>query len=344
LTGQFSANGISTRQAAELAIKDINAQGGLLVDGVRRPIKLIYGDDQDNPEIAVNVAKRMINQDKVVALVGLPFSRLAIPVANVAEQAHIPMISSTSTNPETTAGKKYVFRVTFTDPFQGTVMAQFARNDLKVERAAVLYDQASDYNRGIAEVFKQAFTADGGTIVAFEPYVTGETDFRASLARIKANDAQVLFLPNYYTEVPVQAAQARELGLDIPLLGSDGWDINALAALPDLDGSFISQSWHPDTANPPAQAFIKAYQAAYNGALPYDIEANTYDAFGILFQAIQNQKSSDPEAIRQGLANLSYTGVTGAINYRDSGDPVKSAVIVQFKDGTNIFYQSVNPR
>ncbi len=343
LTGQFVENGLSTRQAAELAIKDINAQGGLLVDGVRRPIVLIYGDDQDSPEIASDVAKRMINQDKVVALVGLPFSRMAIPVAHIAEQARIPMISSTSTSPETTANKKYVFRVTFTDPFQGSVMAQFARNDLKVERAAVLYDEASDYNRGIAEVFKQEFTASGGSVVAFEPYITGETDFRPNLERIKASGAQVLFLPNYYTEVPIQAEQARELGIDLPLLGGDGWDINALASLPALDGSFISQSWHPDTANPPAQVFIKAYQAAY-GALPYDIEANTYDAFGILFQAIQNQNSSDPEAIRAGLANLSYTGVTGQITYSGSGDPVKSAVIVQFKNGTNVFYQSVNPR
>ncbi len=343
LTGQFVENGISTRQAADLAIKDINAQGGLLVDGVRRPVVLIYGDDQDNPEIAVNVAKRMINQDKVVALVGLPFSRMAIPVANIAEQARIPLISSTSTNPKTTAGKKYVFRVTFTDPFQGSVMAQFARNDLKVERAAVLYDEASDYNRGIAEVFKQVFTESGGTVVSFEPYITGATDFRAALGRIKANQAQVLFLPNYYTEVPLQAQQARELGMDIPLLGSDGWDIKALAPLPELDGAYISQSWHPDTANPPAQVFIKAYQAAYNGAVPYDIEANTYDTFGLLFQAIQNQKSSDPEAIRAGLANLRYTGVTGQITFHGSGDPAKIAVIVQFKDGTNVFHQSVNP-
>lgn len=342
LTGQFSENGVVTRQAAELAINAINAQGGLLVGGVRRPITLIYGDDQDNPEEAVNVAKRMINQDKVVALVGLPFSRMAIPVANVAEQARIPMISSTSTNPETTAGKRYVFRVTFTDPFQGAVMAQFVRNDLKLQRVAVLYDQVSAYNRGIAEVFKQTFTEKGGTIVAFEPYLTDETNFRPALERIKASNPEALFLPNYYTEVPLQATQARQLGLTVPLLGSDGWDVQTLASIPELDNSFVTQSWHAEVANERAQTFIKAYQAAYN-SVPYDIEANTYDAFGILFQAIQEQNSTDPESIRNGLATLNYTGVTGHITYQNSGDPIKSAVIIQIKDGKDFFYQSINP-
>ena len=343
-SGEYADNGVATRRTAELAAQEVNAAGGLLVDGVRRPIELIYGDDQDSGEVAVNVAKRMINQDKVIALVGVPFSRIAIPVANVAENAQIPLISSTSTNPETTAGKRFVFRATFTDPFQGSVLARFARDELKVERAAVLYDQASDYNRGIAEIFQRVFTEQGGDVVAFEAYITGATDFRAQLARIKASDAQVLLLPNYYTEIPLQAEQARALGITVPLLGGDGWDVERAAPLAVFDGSFVTQSWHPNNPNERAQAFIEVYKRAYNGDIPYDLIANTYDAFGLLFNAIERANSNDGEAIRNQLASTTnYQGVTGTITFSGSGDPIRSAVIITIRDGKDSLYRTIDP-
>lgn len=343
-TGQYQENGADTRNAATLAVGEINAGGGLLVGGQRRPVELVYGDDRDTPETAVTEAKRLINQDKVVALVGVPFSRIAIPVANVAEEARIPLISSTSTNPETTRDKRYVFRATFTDPFQGSVLARFARTNLKAGRAAVLYDEASDYNRGIAEIFRQVFTEQGGSVVAFETYVTGETDFAAQLGRIQASQPDVLLLPNYYTEIPAQAEQARALGIGAPLLGGDGWDVAAAAPLPAVDGSFVTLNWHPDVANAEARAFIATYRQTYQGQTPYDIHANTYDAFGLLFQAIERAGSADPDAIRDQLASTAgYRGVTGEISFNGGGDPIKSAVIIAIQDGNDRFYQSVDP-
>jgi branched-chain amino acid transport system substrate-binding protein len=342
-SGEYRENGLDTSNAAELAISEVNARGGLLVGGQRRLVTLVYGDDQDSPENAVTVAKRLINQDKVVALVGVPFSRIAIPVASVAEEARIPLISSTSTNPETTRNKRYVFRATFTDPFQGRVLARFARADLKAGRAAVLYDEASEYNRGIAEIFRQVFTEQGGSVVAFETYITGATDWGAQLERIKASNPDVLLLPNYYTEVPGQAKQARALGITAPLLGGDGWDVAAMAHLPELEGSFITLNWHPDVANEQASVFIKAYQQSYNKK-PSDIHANTYDAFGLLFQAIERAGSADPDAIRDQLATTTaYHGVTGEITFSGSGDPVKSAVIIAIDDGKDHFYQTIDP-
>ncbi len=274
---------------------------------------------------------------------GPQISTNAIPVARVAEKTHIPMISPLSTNPKTTAGKQYVFRAVFVDDFQGKVMARFAIEELDAQKAAVLYDVASDYNKGIAEFFKQAFEEAGGQVVAFESYTTGEQDFSRQLTRIRDSEAEVLFLPNYSHEVPLQAQQARQLGLNIAILGSDSWESQVLVEYPELDGAFYSGHWHPDIGNEQAQAFIKAYRQTY-GRIPADAAALTYDAFGLLFQAIQNQGQADPESIRNGLAEIKhYLGVTGAMKYQGTGDPVKSVVIMQIKAGEAVFYKQVDP-
>jgi len=343
LTGSIPAVGQSTVNAAQLAVREVNDAGGLEVGGQKLKIELFIEDNQDKKETAVGVAQKLINQTGVVALIGPQASRNAIPVAAVAEEAHVPMISPWSTNPQTTAGKRYVFRAAFIDPFQGRVMARFAVEELKAEKAAVLYDVASEYNKGIAEIFKQVFEEAGGRVVAFESYTTGETDFRPQLTAIRDAGAQVLFLPNYYNEVPSQVRQARELGVQAAIIGSDSWGQIEAADLAEMEGMYFSTHYAPDIASPAAQKFISAYQAAY-GQLPDDVAALTYDSFGLLFRAIRSQGKADSESIRNGLASIShYEGVTGVMEYKGSGDPVKSAVILQIKGGRFQFYRLAEP-
>jgi branched-chain amino acid transport system substrate-binding protein len=344
LSGEYvQVSGQPTVNAAKLAVQKVNDAGGLDVGGRKYKITLVIEDDANNPETAVAAAKKLINQESIVALVGPQFSKNAIPVADAAEAARIPMISPMSTNPKTTAGKRYVFRGGFIDDFQGQVVARFATQDLGAKKAAVLYDVASDYNRGIAETFKKVFEAAGGQVVAFETYTTGETDFARQLKNIQGSGAGALFLPNYAEEAIAQAKQARQMGINIPLLGSDGWDPAKMSPLSEFEGTFYSGHWDINSTNELSLAFVKAYRQAY-AAEPQDTAALTYDAMGLIFHAMQSQGKTDSESIRAGLANTrAYQGVSGTIGYAGTGDPIKSAVIIQIKGGQTTFYKLVNP-
>jgi branched-chain amino acid transport system substrate-binding protein len=338
------SSGQPTVEAAQLAVQEVNDAGGLDVGRRKYKVVLVIEDIESKPELAVNAAHKLIYQENVVAIVGPQYSRDAIPVARVAEEARLPMLSPMSTNPETTAGKQYVFRVGFVDDFQGRVMARFAREELGAQTTAVLYDVASAYNKGIAELFKQAFEEAGGQVVAFETYTTDNAeDFSQQLARIRESGAKVLFLPNYPQDVALQVQQANQMGVKAAIIGSDSWTPDSFADLPEFEGTFCSRHWHSDIANEQARSFIEAYRQVYDQD-PNNTAALTYDAFGLLFQAIQSQGQVDPESIRNGLYNLGpYPGVSGSIEYQDTGDPVKSVVIVQIKDGDVVFYALVNP-
>ena len=343
ITGAISTVGKSTVNAAELAVREINENGGLTINDAKYKITLIIVDNQDNEQETAAAVQKLINQDNVVAIIGPQASRNAIPAANIAENAGIPMISPWSTNPATTAGKSYVFRVAFIDSFQGQVMARFTFEEFGGEKIAVLYDIASDYNKGIAEIYKKIVEDAGGKIVAFESYTTGEEDFSEQLQRIKDSGATLLFLPNYYNEVPQQVQQAKELGITATFIGSDAWSGIPEENLDLLEGSFFSTHYSPDIANEAAQIFIQSYQQSYN-VVPDDVAALTYDAFGLLFQAIQTQDEANPEAIRAGLAATeAYSGITGTMEYRGTGDPIKSAVILKIENGQFVFYKQASP-
>ena len=222
-------------------------------------------------------------------------------------------------------------------------MAHFAIDDLQARTAAVLYDVASAYNKDIAEIFKAAFEGAGGRVVAFETYTTDNRDFSGSLAAVRARNPDVLLLPNYVDEVPLQVEQARRMGIAATFLGSDSWSEDIFPRLPHFDGSFYIDNWHSDIASTQAQAFLDTYRQNA-GREPTEIAALTYDAFGLLFEAIRRQNTLDGALIREGLARTEdYPGITGTISYRGTGDPVKGAVIVQIKDGNARFYQSVQP-
>jgi branched-chain amino acid transport system substrate-binding protein len=279
ITGSKPTVGDSCKKAAELMAAQVNAAGGLKVGDKKFPITLFIEDNEDKPESAAAVAKKLISQDNVLAIIGPNASGNAIPAARICEDAKVIMITPWSTNPKTTEHMKYVFRACFLDDFQGAVMAKFARDNMKAKTAAVLYDMASEYNKGIAEFFKKSFEALGGQVVAFQSYTKDDKDFSSQLTEIKAAGPDVLFLPNYYNEVPLQAQQARRLGITAPLIGSDSWGSSELLTLggKDLEDAYFSSHYAPDIATPKAQEFIKAYEAKY-GKKPDDVAALTYDS------------------------------------------------------------------
>ena len=336
--------GKSTVEGAQLAVKRANDAGGVNVGGRKQRVSLLVEDDQDRTEAAIDAARKLITQHSVAAIIGPQFSRNAIPVSGVAESARVPMISPASTRPETTAGKQYVFRAAFTDPFQGRVLARIARDELRAQTAAVLYDVASAYNKGLADIFRESFQAAGGQIVAFESYTTdARTNLSAQLGRIKQSAPQVLFLPNYADEVPGQVEQARQVGITATLLGSDSWGDIAASELDKLDGAFYTGHWATDMGGEQAGAFVAAYREAY-GRAPTETSALTYDALGLVFQALAAQSNASPESVRAGLAaTQSYAGVTGSMRFQGTGDPVRSIVMLQIRGGRATFNKLVDP-
>lgn len=352
LTGDLAAAGASCRNAAELAAKRINESGGLMIGGRPHTVRVVVEDNAGKAEQSVSAAQKLIAQDRVVAIIGPNASRYAIPASEIAEASQTVLISPWSTNPKLTLDartgqpKRYVFRSCFIDPFQGGLLARFALDNLKAGRAAVLYDVASEYNKGIAEVFKGAFEAGGGTMAAYETYTTGDKDFSAQITKIANARPDVLFLPNYYSEVPLQIQQAQRLGLgQIPILGSDSWGNPELLKLcaGACEGYYFSTHYAADTATPQAEEFIRAYHAAY-GVDPDDVAALTTDAFGLLIDAIRGAGSAERAAVRDALARIEdYAGITGTMRFNGTGDPVKSAVIIRIQEGAFRFFTRIEP-
>ena len=344
LVSLSGSEGQPTVEAAELAVTSVNAGGGVDVGGRRHRVELLFEDTQTAPDKAIEGARRLI-QRHIVALVGPGRSRDAIAVAGAVEHVRIPMISAAATHPQVTAGRRYVFRVTFTDRIQGVALGRFAAEELGARTAAVLYDAASAYNRNLALVFREAFESVGGKVVASEIYTTGAVDFSRQLETIRAAAPQVLLLPNYAEEIPSQARQARELGIDATLLGGDSWTMVPLAGQPQLEGAFFGLHWHLDETevNPQARLFAAAFRHAYgcDASVP---AALTYDAVGLLLHAIESA-GTDPEEIRRALSEIEgYPGVTGPITFRNmAGDPPKRLIIARAQQGKARRYKEIEP-
>lgn len=344
ITGELSAVGTSSRNAAQLLVAEINAAGGLEIAGKKHPVDLVVGDNGGKPDQAASTAQRLISQNEILAMVGPNASACAIPASAIAESVGVAMISPWSTNPKTTLDattgnyKSYVFRGCFTDLFQGRVLAKFTLDTLKAKRAAVLYDVASEAPNGQATLFKEAFEKNGGQIVAFETYTTGDRDFSAQLTKIRAANPDVFFIPAYYNDVPLIAQQARRLGITAPFVGSDAWSTPELVKLggADVEGAYFCNHYSTEIATPLARKFVADYTAKY-GQAPDDVAALTYDSLGLLLEAVKaSGKVDDRKAVRDALAAVpAHEGVTGAMRFTPAtgGDPEKSAVILQIKDG-----------
>ena len=341
LTGAQATFGISTRNGIELALKEVNAAGG--VKGKKVAVR-VY-DNQGKPEEAAQAVTRLITQDKVVLILGDVASSNSLAMAEKAQAAGVPMITPSSTNPTVTEKGDYIFRVCFIDPFQGFVMAKFARENLKAKKAAILQDNKSAYSIGLKDVFNAKFQELGGTILATESYSQGDTDFRAQLTAIKKTKPDVVYVPGYYSDVGIISRQAREMGLLVPLLGGDGWDSEKLFELGGeaLDGNYFSNHYSPDNPDPKVQKFIADYKAAYGG-VPDALAALGYDAAKVAVAALEKAKDTSGPALREAIAQTKdFPGVAGAITLDEKRNAVKPAVVLKVGDGKSDYMTTVNP-
>ncbi|HYO66319.1 MAG TPA: ABC transporter substrate-binding protein [Archangium sp.] len=341
LTGSEATFGVSARNGIAMAVAEANAAGG--VKGKKLEVR-VY-DSQGRPEEAAQAVTRLITQDKVAVILGEAASTNSMAMAEKAQAAGVPMITPTSTNPAVTRRGDYIFRVCFIDPFQGFVMAKFARDHLKLKRVAVLQDNKSDYSVGLTNVFSRKFSEMGGAIVANESYAKGDTDFRAQITAFKQVRPEAIFVPGYYTDVGLIARQAKELGLSVPLLGGDGWESEKLFELGGaaIEGSYYSNHYSVDNPDPKVQEFISKYKAAH-GAVPDSVAALAYDAAWLAIDAMKRAPDLSGASIRDAIASTKdFPGVGGTINLDKNRDAVKQAVILQVEGGKTKFVTTVKP-
>ncbi|RME51902.1 MAG: ABC transporter substrate-binding protein [Caldilineae bacterium] len=354
LTGDIPKVGEGTKFSAEMWLEDINKQGGLEVGGKKYKVELVIEDNEAKAESATKANTKLITQDEVLVIVGPQASKQAVPAGGVANDLETPMISPWSTNPNTTKGRPWVFRTPFLDPFQGPVVANFVTDEFGFDKAAVLYDVASDYPKGLAEFFKKAWEDlhGPGSVVAFESFTTKDTDFSAQLTKIKDSGAQFIFTPQYYNEVALIVQQAHELGWTAPIVGSDSWGSAELMNLcgDDCKGLFFSTHYAAAGATGATKEFIDRYKAKY-GYVPDDVGALTWDSMLIVQKAIQDcgkitgDIKTDRKCVRDALANIkNFHGITGDMTFTEEGDPIKCAVIVKISDsGEFEFYKQICP-
>ncbi len=355
LSGNRQASGISTKEGAELLREQINSGGGLRVGNNRYEVEYVYADDESSPQKAVAASLQLITKSNVLGMVGPNASSSAIPAGGIADSFKTPMISPTSTNPKTTENRPFVFRACFLDPFQGEVMASFAVQDLKAQKAAVLYDIGSPYPKGLAEFFKTAFEAKQGpnSVVVFENFLTNEKDaLGVHLDKIIASDADVLFLPQYSHEIPSIIGQARTRGWKKVILGGDAWESSDL--IPNCGdlckGLYYSSHFGAVGAKGKTQTFVEQYRAKYN-QLPTGYAALGYDAMDLLLTAISSVGSLKPSlienraAIKDKLVAIKgFEGVSGTLDMNAAGNPVKSAVVIRINEkGEFESHKIVNP-
>ena len=354
MTGDIPKVGEGSKFAGEMWLEDIKAAGGLDVGGKKYPVELVIEDNESKAESAVKVNTKMITEDEVLFIVGPQSSKQAIPAGDVANNYKTPMISPWSTNPDTTKDRPFVFRGCFLDPFQGPVLANFIKEEFGFTKAAVLYDVASDYPKGLAEFFKEAWEKVNGpgSVVAFESFTTKDADFSSQLTKIIKSGAEVLFTPQYYNEVALIVQQAHELGWNKPIVGSDSWGSAETVELcgKDCYGLFFSTHYAAAGAKGATKAFIDRYNKAH-GYVPDDVAALTWDALGLVQTAIQScgkitgNVEKDRQCIRDAMAKIKeFNGITGKMTFTEDGDPIKCAVIVRISDkGEYEFFKSVCP-
>ena len=341
LTGKEATYGENAHKGTLLAIEEVNAAGGVL----GRPLQLLTEDDQSKPGEAATIAKKFISRDKVVAILGEITSGRTLEAAPIAQNARIPLVSPGATAPEVTARGDYIFRVCFIDSFQGSVMAKFARASLKLKRVALLSSVSSAQSVGLAKFFKQRFAADGGTVALEQKYSEGDKDFRAQLTAIRAAGVEGMFVPGYYAEAALICKQARELGLDVPIFGVDGWESPELVQIGGkaVEGAYLSTHYSPESQDPVVLAFNERFAKRWSTGTNA-LSALGYDSAMLLIDALKRAGTTDAAKVRDALAaTKNFRGVTGVITLDADRNPTKSAVVLQVKDGKFVFVETVAP-
>jgi len=341
MSGNTAHFGQDTDKAVRLAVDEANSAGGVL----KLPLRVVTLDDRGDSAEAANAVSRLIDVDHASALLGEVASSLSLAGGRVAQRRQIPMISPSSTNPKVTEVGPYIFRVCFLDPFQGRVMATFARQNLKLDRVAILKDVKNDYSIGLAEAFKVAYSKLGGIIAAEQSYSAGDTDFSAQVTAIKSTNAQALYVPGYYAEVGAIARTAARLDLKVPLLGGDGWDAPDLFKIGGdaLEGSYFSNHFALDVATPKAQKFVADFTKKY-GQAPTGLGALGYDAAAVLIDALRRAGTTEPSKLRDAIAaTKGFEGVSGTITIDAGRNAEKSAVVIKIAGGTGKYETTIAP-
>lgn len=348
MTGGSASYGISSKNAIELAFKEINEKGG--ING--KQLELVVADNKSEAAEATNAMQKLVSQDNVVAVIGPNLSSSVIAASAINNSAKVLDIAPMATNPYVTVDqasgktKDFNYRTCFIDPFQGTVMAKFATTELGVGNAAILIDNSSDYAKGLAQFFKENFVKEGGAVTAEESYLQKDTDFKATLTKIKATNPDFLYVPGYYQEVGLIVKQARELGMNMPIAGGDGWDsakMPEIAGAAALNNTYFSSLYSPEDSSDINKNFVAAYEKAY-GQKPDVFAALSYDSALLVAEAIKNAGSTEPAKISEAMAKINgFSGVSGSVTFDDKHNPVKSAVILEYKDGAQSLKTKINP-
>ena len=342
LHGSEAAFGQSSHKGTMLAIEQVNAAGGVL----GKKINLIYEDNQSKPGESATIVKKLITRDHVVAVLGEVASGRSMEAAPICQQSKIPMISPSSTNPKVTETGDYIFRVCYTDPFQGKLLAEFALKTLKAKKIALLSDVAAPYSVGLAQYFREPYLAGGGQIVIEQKYSSHDKDFKAQLTAIKAENPEAIFVPGYYTEAGLIVLQARQLGITVPLFGGDGWEAPELieTAGNSLEGTYNSTHYSPEAQTPIVQDFVKKFQARWGGETPDAMAALGYDSAMVLVDAIKRAGTTDSAKLRDAIAaTKDLDCVTGKTTLDAQRNPSKSAVIITVKDGKFKYVETISP-
>jgi branched-chain amino acid transport system substrate-binding protein len=342
LTGKEATFGISSHEGTLLAVEEANAAGGVL----GKKIKLITEDNQSKAGESANAVNKLIAKDGVVGILGEVASSRSMEAAPICQSNKIPQISPSSTNPKVTETGDYIFRVCFIDPFQGTVMANFAKKTLKAQKVAIFTDVKSDYSKGLAKFFKEGFLKAGGEIVAELDYNGGDKDFKGQLTAIKAKAPDGVFVPGYYTDAALICIQAKEVGITVPLFGGDGWESDKLTEIGKeaVEGNYFSTHYSPEAGTDKGRAFVEAYKKRFNGKLPDAMAALGYDSALVLFDAIKRAGSTEGPKVREALAaTKDFDGATGKTTLNAQRDADKAAVILQVKNGKFSYVETIAP-
>lgn len=345
LTGDVAVYGIAVRNAAALAFEEINEKGGIL----GKQIKYQCEDEKGDPTEAVNAFNKLMNNENIVAFLGDVTTKPTLAVAPLAAEEGIPMITPTATHVDVTKAGDNIFRSCFIDPFQGSMMAVFAKENLNVQKVAIIYNTSDDYSDGLHESFKEKAEELGMEVVAIKGYSKDATDFNAELTAIQAEDPDAIYVPDYYGTDALIATQARALGFYKPLLGCDGWD-GVLDVLAEekysvVNNVYFTNHYFVGDTDEKVKAFVANYEKKY-GVKPNALAALAYDAAYILANAIEAAGSTDWAAINEELAKTNYAGVSGNISYGDGtyvGDPTKDVTVIKIDNGEYNFYTRVSP-
>jgi branched-chain amino acid transport system substrate-binding protein len=346
LTGNAATFGQSSKQGMQLAVDEVNAQGGITVNGNLRQVLPLFEDDEGQPEKAANACQKLISQNGVCMIIGAVMSKNSLAIAPICQDSRVPMISSASTSEKVTEAGDYIFRACFIDPFQGMVMANYAFKMLQARNAAVIYDNGNDYNKGLAEVFKKKFVELGGRIVSFEAFTdeANTVDFKAQLTNIKVSKPDFLYCPNYYAADAMIMKQAHEIGLTVATGGGDGWDSPKLVEIggKDVDGCVFSNHFSKDDTSVTVRNFVEKYKNKF-GSVPDALASLAYDAAIIGLSAIKKANSLNGEVLKNAIKSISITGVSGVITFDEKRNPIKSAVILKIENGNQKFMTRISP-